>query len=140
MIDDFCSGNLDVKGSDYFEDTVSKIDESTGKWTSTLMCTQDYCACPTETDFSKWNETALNSWNRTTNPILAGLPGSKYTLLYKGASASETTYPTFYDCYKHILDEKHKNSAVANSAAGRQVEELSDDFVSSEIINNCVIG
>ena len=75
MIDDFCSGNLNLKGSDYFEDTINQIDDSTGTWTSSLMCTTT-CPCPANTDFTLWQENELNTWNRTNDAVKAALPNS----------------------------------------------------------------
>lgn len=91
MIADFCTGDLDIKGSEYFEDTINQIDDSTGTWTSTLMCTYDICPCPSNTDFLLWNETELNSWNRTNNPVLA-LANSQYTILSKDITKMGTSY------------------------------------------------
>jgi len=123
MITDFCTGTTNFKGSDYFEDTISKIDDSTGKWTSSLMCT-DVCPCPMNTDFTKWTESELNSWNRTNSPVTAVL-NSNYKILNKTASVN---YATFYDCYKYILKQKDSKN-YTNNANVQKVEELSDDFV-----------
>jgi hypothetical protein len=128
MIEDFCGGNLDFKGSDYFEDTINSIDDSTGKWTSKYMCTSSTCPCPTNMDLSLWTENDLQNWNRTKSAINAAA-NSSLTIIYT-ALPTETSYSSFYDCYKHILDLKETSS----SSAYDQVEELSDDFVS--IVHN----
>jgi len=113
-----------MKGADYFEDTINQIDDSTGTWTSSLMCTQDYCACPPETNFTLWTETELNSWNRTNSIIKAVDP--QYKLLFKNVTAGSISYPTFYECYKYILTRK---STLATNSQAQKVEELSDDFI-----------
>lgn len=88
------------------------------------MCTKDYCPCPTNTDFSLWNEQDLNEMGRYyTNPLGVA---KGYTILYKGIGA-ETSYPTFYDCYKHLIDMKNQYS---NNPNYQKVEDLSDDLVS----------
>jgi hypothetical protein len=111
MIDDFCAGDLNVKGADYFSDTINQIDDSTGKWTSTYMCTSDYCNCAQSVDFSKWNETELNSFNRTNSLVLA-TANPKYKILSKNA----TGYTTFYDCYKWLLVQQ--NNLNTGSSTG----------------------
>lgn len=123
MISDFCGGNLNVKGASYFEDTINKIDDSTGTWTSTLMCTSDYCACPANLDFSLWTEAELNSWNRT-NPanLTAVAPAALkgYKPLYKNLTG--ISYNTFYDCYQHILSVKNTTYNVSSNSNAAKVE------------------
>ena len=102
MVDDFCAGNLNMKGAAYFEDTINQIDDSTGTWTSTYMCTSDVCACPANTDFTLWKEEDLNSWNRTYTA--AGVVKG-YKMLYKNVTG--ISYNTFYDCYKYLLTQKN---------------------------------
>ena len=128
MISDFCDGDLNVKGASYFEDTINKIDDSTGTWTSTYMCTSTYCACPANLDFSMWDEATLNNWNRTNPSNLTAVPIATlkgYTPLYKNLTGD--SYASFYDCYNHILSMKSSYNVSAYSGAA-QVEELSDDF------------
>lgn len=127
MINDFCDGTSNIKGTQYFSDTVNQIDDTTGKWTSSLMCTSDICACPASTDFNLWTETELNSWNRTKSVITAAIPNTQYKILFKNTTTGSISYDSFYDCYLYILKSKNQ---YANSTSASKVTELSQDFVS----------
>jgi hypothetical protein len=65
-----------------------------GNWTSSLMCTQQYCPCTSDVDFSQWKEVDLNKWERTNDVLIATTSG--YSLLYKNVSGG---YATFKECY-----------------------------------------
>jgi len=132
MISDFCTGDLNMKGGEFFNkfnDTINQIDDTTGTWTSNLMCTTDYCACPSNIDFTLWNETELNYWNRT-NSVVKAAANSQYKILYKNATGL-VNYTSFYDCYKHIIELKNSNSNYlsSSSSTANKVEELSDGFI-----------
>jgi hypothetical protein len=57
------------------------------------MCSTD-CPCPTTADFSKWDETTLNSYGRTKNNKFGYRKMINVTI---GA-----TYSNFYDCYSYV--------------------------------------
>ena len=79
------------------------------------MCTEKYCPCPQNTDFSQWNEAVLNRWGRYYNPSSL-LNNSSLVQLYK--SFSGTTYLTFEECYEHINTLKDRNDVkVRNGTA-----------------------
>jgi hypothetical protein len=101
MVDDFCSGNLTVKGQnlDYITDAVTDIDNKMRQTTANYMCTTN-CPCPTSSSYGNWldkwnNETQLNANNRTKT-----LVSSVYTPIYMIIPGGSTkTYTKFWDCY-----------------------------------------
>lgn len=95
-----------------------------GNWTSTLMCTEQYCECPPETNVTMWEEESLNRWGRTKDPVLAA--SGDYVMFYVNLTGG---YTTFKECYQHILELQAEGSSKTSSGAGAYVRELSDNAV-----------
>lgn len=55
IIDNFCAGKLDNRLS-FISDSIADIDNTMRNTTANYYCRSDYCLCPSDTNFSLWNE------------------------------------------------------------------------------------
>lgn len=93
-LDSFCTDN----GSDI--QFIQDIDSQLGDVVSSYMCTSSYCPCPSDLDFTQWDdEDDNNFWGRTLSPI-----SNSYTPIYAGIPG-ETTFSTLVDCYETRKDD-----------------------------------
>ena len=110
-----------------------------GNWTSTYMCTREYCPCDSSVDFNLWEEDELNEWGRSKL-----VDSSLYKILYKPgvitnplttntANSNNATYIKFMDCYKYLISY---NSTGGNSSTATKVKEVGDGFVKKLLIVN----
>jgi hypothetical protein len=63
IIDDYCTYK-DTSDPAHLKDTIREIDYHFRNETALYMCTSS-CPCPSDTDFSKWNEDDFRDYNRT---------------------------------------------------------------------------
>lgn len=63
MVDDFCAGK-DVNDFGNIQGTIRDIDYRLRNDTAQYMCTPN-CPCPTNTNFTQWNEEDFRDYNRT---------------------------------------------------------------------------
>lgn len=103
MLNIFCTGNK-YQNTQYFADTIRKVDIATANWTSMYMCT-DFCPCPSDKlsgkpyQYRYLDETKNNAWNRT---IRTNNTNSKYTK-FNFTDSLDQAYFRFTECYDDIL-------------------------------------
>jgi hypothetical protein len=129
MIDDFCSGKLEVQGQnlDYITNAVTDIDNKMRQTTANYMCTSD-CPCPTSASYGNWllkwsNETQLNVNNRTN--MNKPLPYVQiYTVIPGGTTK---TYTKFWDCYI-ALKNLNQYSTYSSLSSNSKWQDVSEDM------------
>ena len=49
----------------FVRDAINEVDDAMRGATAKYYCRSDYCLCPADTDFSKWDEAQLRTNQRT---------------------------------------------------------------------------
>eukprot|EP00347_Sterkiella_histriomuscorum_P017389 403349568 len=130
IIDDFCAGKLDNRLT-FITDAIKEVDETMRNTTADYYCRSDYCLCPSDTDFSRWNEKQLNLNYRTLKTTYVNVTdGKTYVQLQRAASTAVPSYDTFWKCYEYLKGFSASSSSVKSIDSNLKdlIETLESDF------------